>query len=286
LVDEAKVLIEKDAKRHIARITLNNPARRNAIQPEMRTLIAEYLQDVAEDDDIKVLILRGAGGTFTTGADLKYAYDWYKKEGDERRPSQRRRLSVDRANQAWYHKLIGYPKATVVQCESYALGAGLEMTLASDISILGESTKIGMPATRFLGPVLGNLPLFFYRLGPVLTKELLLTGTTKLAGELADRGVFTRIVPDAEVPETVETIAAQIAKMPADGVHLAKEAYRLVEMNQGLAMEEVLSYMLHTFGTNIRFEPDEFNFVRERSKGGTTEAFASRDEYYGDPVAG
>jgi enoyl-CoA hydratase/carnithine racemase len=277
-----KVLYEKDAATHIARITLNNPSKRNALQlPAMGDLLFEYMEDAAYDDDIKVLILRGVGGTWCSGADLSFAYNWYGKDGDtRRRPSQRRRLAVDRREQRWYHLFIGFPKATIVQAETYAYGAGLELALAADISIIGSDTKLGMPAARFLGPILGNLPLFFHRLGPVLAKQLLLTGDTMIASELENRGAFTKVVSPSDVRDEVERMAAKIAKMPADGIHMAKEAYRLVEMANGMALEESLSYFFHTFGTNLRLEPGEFNFVKERSIHGTSGSFAKRDEHF------
>lgn len=279
-MSQAGVVLEKDHDSHIARLTFCNPSKRNAFNPAWNGLMNEYLDDVAGDDDLKVLIVRGEGGTFSSGVDLNYVYDWYAKEGDKRRPSQRRRLSVDRQGQRWFHTFAGYPKATVAQVETYALGLGFELALMADIAVVGESTKIGMPATRFLGPILGNLPLFFYRLGPVLTKRLLLTGDTKTGRELAHLGVFAEVVPDERVAEETEALAARIAKMPADGVHLAKEAYRLVETSQNLGLEEPLSYFLHSMGTNLRFEEDEFNFVRTRSQVGTGRAFELRDDFY------
>ncbi len=132
-----------------------------------------------------------------------------------------------------------------------------------------------MPATRYLGPVLGDLHLFFHRLGPVLAKDLLLTGRTPLASELAHLGVFTRCVPAAQVVECTEEMATLIAKMPADGIVIAKEAYRLVESSMGMGLAEVSSYLLHAYGTNLQFEDDEFNFVRSRSKSGGLAARAS-----------
>lgn len=280
---EDLVLLEKDPAAHIARLTLNNPSRRNAIAGDMRERTLAYLDDVAMDDDIKVLILRGAGGTFTTGADLSAAYDWYGKEGDTRRPSQRRRLAVDRHNQRWYHAYLGFPKVTIAQVEKYALGAGIELALSSDLVVIGRDAKVGMPATRMLGPILGNLHLFFHRLGSTLAKEMLLTGRMFDAAELEPLKIFTKTVEPECVAEETEELAALVAKMPADGIHMAKEAYRLVETMQGYAAADICGYLFHTFGTNLRFEPDEYNFVRTRAASGTTEALQARDRFFDEP---
>ena len=280
-MSDPRVLLEKDHETHIARLTLNDPAHKNCYDPPMRRAMATAMHDVANDDEIKVLLLRGAGSVFCTGADMRNAYRWYETEGDDRRPSQRRKLAVDRESFSFYHDFIGYPKATVAQVEGYALGGGFELALASDISIAAHDTKVGMPAARFLGPVIGNIHLFFHRLGPVLAKRLLLTGETVVVSELSRPDVFTEVVAPEAVADRAEEMAARIAKMPADGIAIAKEAYRLVEQSQAYQGEESASVLFHAFATNLRFEKDEFNFVKERERSGTTEAFKARDAHFG-----
>lgn len=278
----ARVLLEKDHTSHIARLTLNAPERKNSYDPEMRHEMRAAMREVAEDDALKVLLLRGAGGVFSSGADMRNAYRWYETPGDDRRPSQRRKLTVDRDSFGFYRDYIGYPKATVAQVEGFALGGGFELALASDISIVGGDARVGMPAARMLGPVIGNLHLFFHRLGPVLAKRLLLTGEMLPASELAHLGVFTEVVQPERVAARAEELAAQIAKMPADGIAIAKEAWRLVESTQAYQGEESASVLFHAFATNLRFEKDEFNFVKERSGAGTSKALEKRDAHFSD----
>jgi len=278
---DTRVLLEKDHQTHIARLTLNNPDKKNCYDPEMRRAIGAAMDDVAGDDAIKVLLLRGAGAVFCSGADMRNAYKWYETAGDNRRPSQRRKLTVDRESFSFYRDYIGYPKATVAQVEGYALGGGFELALASDISVASRTTRVGMPAARFLGPVIGNIHLFFHRLGPVLAKRLLLTGETVEVSELTKADVFTEVVEPERVAERAEELAAMIAKMPADGIAIAKEAYRLVEQTQAYQGEEAASVLFHAFATNLRFEEDEFNFVKERGQSSTTKAFKARDQHFG-----
>lgn len=277
---DSRVHLAKDAATHLATLTLDNPERKNSYDPEMRRAIGEALADVANDDAIKVLLLRGAGGVFCAGADMRRAYDWYDKAGDERRPSQRRRLTVDRESFGFYHDYIGYPKATVAQVEGVALGGGFELALASDVAVAARDAKVGMPAARFLGPAIGNLHLFFHRLGPALAKRMLLTGEVFEVGALPRSDVFSDVVEPGEVAARAEALAIEIAKMPADGIAIAKEAFRLVEQTHAYQGEEAASVLVHAFATNLRFEPDEFNFVRERSRTGTTEAFKARDAHF------
>ena len=150
-----RVLIDVDHDKRIATITLNNPKQRNSYDAAMRDAIARCLDEVAEDDDLTVVLLRGAGGVFSTGADMNNAYGWYGERGAKSRPSQRRRLTVDRKSFGFYHNLVGFPKVTVGEISGYALGGGFEMALMTDISVIARDTRIGVPATRFLGPALG-----------------------------------------------------------------------------------------------------------------------------------
>jgi enoyl-CoA hydratase len=292
-----RVLFDVDSEKRIATITLNNPGQRNSYDATMRDAVARYLERVAEDDDITVVLLRGAEGVFSTGADMNNAYGWYRDERSREeqkttergekpaksRPSQRRRLTVDRKSFGFYHNLMGFPKVTVGEISGYALGGGFEMALMTDISVIGRDTKIGMPATRFLGPALGSLHMFFHRLGPVLARRLLLTGDIIEAGAIEHLGIFTDTCDPASVTARARYWAEKAAKMPADGVVIAKEAFRLVEQSQAYQGEEVASYLFHAYGTNLQFAPGEFNFVKTRAQHGTKEAFRLRDEHFHVP---
>jgi len=289
-----RVLFEIDPEKRIATITLNNPTQRNSYDAAMREAVARCLDRVAEDDDLTVVLLRGADGVFSTGADMNNAYGWYggpsadetvagEKRSAKSRPSQRRRLTVDRKSFSFYHNLMGFPKVTVGEISGYALGGGFEIALMTDISVIARDTKIGMPATRFLGPALGSLHMFFHRLGPVLARRMLLTGDIIEAAAVENLGIFTETCDPSHVAARARYWAEKAAKMPADGVVIAKEAFRLVEQSQAYQGEEVASYLFHAFGTNLQFAPGEFNFVKTRAQHGTKEAFRLRDEHFNVP---
>src|SRR5246500_5586761 len=285
-VSDGRVLFDMEPDKRIATITLNNPEQRNSYDAAMRDSLARCLDRVAEDDDLTVVLLRGADGVFSTGADMNNAYGWYGEQGSrpsKGRPSQRRRLTVDRKSFGFYHNLMGFPKVTVGEISGYALGGGFEMALMTDISVIARDTKIGMPATRFLGPALGSLHMFFHRLGPVLSRRLLLTGDIIEAGEIENLGIFTDTCDPGSVAARARYWAEKAAKMPADGVVIAKEEFRLVEQTQAYQGEEVASYLFNAFGTNLQFGPGEFNFVKTRAQHGTKEAFRLRDEHFDVP---
>jgi enoyl-CoA hydratase len=284
--DDDRVLFERDPQGRIATITLNNPKQRNSYDAAMRDTISRHLDTAADDDDITVVLLRGVDGVFSTGADMNNAYAWYGQEDSpeaRRRPSQRRRLTVDRKAFGFYHNFMGFPKVTVGEISGYALGGGFEMALMTDISVIARDTRIGMPATRFLGPALGSLHMFFHRLGPVLARRLLLTGDIVEASTVEHLGVFTETCTPEAVTARAWYWAQKASRMPADGVVIAKEAFRLVEQGQAYQGEEAASYIFHAYGTNLQFAPGEFNFVKTRAEFGAKEAFRLRDEHFDVP---
>jgi enoyl-CoA hydratase/carnithine racemase len=292
--EAGRIHLDVDRERHVARLTIDRPERKNAYDPPMREQMREYLHEVADDDDVKVLVLRGAEGVFSTGADMANAYAWYgpnkggKKGSDksERRPSQRRRLAVDRVSFGFYHDFLYFPKVTVAQVETYALGGGFELALMADLAVVGRGAKLGMPGAQLLGPALGNLHLFFHRLGPVLSRRLLLTGETITAAEIEHLGIFTEVCADDRVAARAEHWADRVTRMPADGLAIAKTGFNLVEQTQGYVGEEATGFLMHAFSTNLRFEEDEFNFVKERARHGTSAAFQLRDEHFSVPSDG
>src|SRR5262245_52959021 len=155
--------MERDESTGVARITLDNAERRNCYDPAMREQLGAYFDELALDDATKVVLLRGEGGVFSTGADMGNAYSWYDPAANgssgaggerPRRPSQRRRLSVDRKTFGFYHDLMGYPKVLVAEVRGFALGGGLELALMADLAVVGSDASLGTPATRFLGPAL------------------------------------------------------------------------------------------------------------------------------------
>jgi enoyl-CoA hydratase/carnithine racemase len=274
-----RVHLELDEVAHIARLTIDNPERRNAWDPAMRRQMGRCLDEVAADDGIKVVVVRGAGGVFSSGADMKNAYAWYES-GETRRPSQRRRLGVDRETFAFYHQFLHFPKVTIAQVERYALGGAFELALMADLAVAGQDARVGMPGAQLLGPALGNLHLFFHRLGPVLARRLLLTGDTVTAGEIGHLGVFAEVCEPDRVGDRAEHWAAKVARMPADGLAIAKTGFGLVEQTQAYVGEEAAGFLLHAFATNLRFEEDEFNFVKARAQFGTSRALELRDEHF------
>ncbi|MGA7420595.1 MAG: hypothetical protein WBW80_21570, partial [Acidimicrobiales bacterium] len=101
--------------------------------------------------------------------------------------------------------------------------------------------------------------------------------------ELDKFGIFTETVADDQVAGRATWWAQKIARMPADGIVIAKESFRLVEQLQAYQGEEVASYIFHAYGTNLQFDEGEFNFVKTRAEHGTKRAFELRDAHFEVP---
>ena len=106
-MSDGRILLERDDERGIARLTLSNPERKNAYDPAMRRQLVEVLVELAYDDTTKVVVLRGEGGVFSTGADMNNAYAWY---GDGAKPG-----ANGNANASASANMLNSPAATSSQ---------------------------------------------------------------------------------------------------------------------------------------------------------------------------
>jgi enoyl-CoA hydratase len=92
--------------------------------------------------------------------------------------------------------------------------------------------------------------------------------------------VVNRCVPDEELEATVDDWARRIARHPRDALVTGKAVYQMALDSLGGSQQFWRGTVGHTLGTNLRLEPDEFNFLRERNRGGTGAAFSERDDHY------
>ena len=162
-VSDSRVLMERDESTGIARLTLNNPERRNAYDPRdaraARRVPRRARGGRRHQGRAAARQRRRLQHRCRHGQRLLLVRQGRDRPSDGRsrpqRPSQRRRLSVDRKTFDFYHDFLGYPKVIVAEVRGFALGGGFEMALMADISVVARNTMVGMPATRFLGPALG-----------------------------------------------------------------------------------------------------------------------------------
>jgi len=279
------VIYEKDGE--IARITMNKPEKLNtftfiSVGEDFAELLRAF-REAEDDDDIKVVVLKGAGRAFSAGHDLTkvgFVYGFGTRP-DERRPSQRIRLKMDRDG-LWegFQKILLCRKLTIAQVHGYCIEGGLMLAMACDFIICAEDARLGFPAQR-LGFAGGGEPTFLplvLSIGLRRALDLFITGRVISGKEAAEIGLVTRAVPPDSLEEEVNTLAKALCFYPRDGIAIGKATRHLFYDLLGLTgSAHTIGYITHTLFTNLRYEPGEWNFFRERREKGAKAAFHERD---------
>ena len=274
------------AEGSVVTITMNKPESLNALNIEFSREIDAALTKVEEDDDVKVVVLKGAGKAFSAGYDLGRVYFVYgggtgKPEDKTRRPSQRARLAYDRWRSESLRKIFLLDKITIAQVHGYCIGGGLYMSLCCDLTIAAEDAKIGHSEQRLgFSGAMYVFPIEVMLIGQKKARELLLTGKL-IGGKEAERiGLVNQVVPADQLEEETRKLAQSMTLLPRDGIAIGKATARLAYDSMGLSSAFGEGYLGHTMFTNTRFEPGEFNFIKRRRDVGLRAAVKERDERY------
>jgi enoyl-CoA hydratase/carnithine racemase len=190
----------------IATVTLDSPGKLNAVSVAMWQELRRVFEALAGDDGVRCIVLRGAGGNFAAGADL----DEFGQVHHDVASGRRFHLDTVVPSLA---AIRDVPQPVLAAIEGVCAGGGLQIALACDVRLAAANARFGVPVGRLgLPVVLPELRLLLERLGQAVTAELLLTGRLLDAGQAADKGIVSRIVPAAEfeqrVVETAHAIAA------------------------------------------------------------------------------
>jgi enoyl-CoA hydratase len=276
----------KFAEGAVATITLNKPETLNAMDVELTEDILKALTEAEEDDDVKAVIFKGAGRCFSSGYDLGRVYYVYgggtgKAEEKVRRPSQRARLKYDRWRSESLRRIYTCPKVTIAQVHGYCIGGGLYTVLCCDLAIAASNAKIGHSEQRLVfAGAMYVLPIEVMLIGQKKTRELLLTGKL-VDGDEAERiGLVNKSVPEDKLEDETMKMAQIITLMPRDGLAIGKAMAMVAYETLGLTSSFGQGYLGHTMATNIRFEEDEFNFLKHRRDLGVKGAIKARDKRY------
>lgn len=234
--DTEDLLVERDG--HVVTLTLNRPEAKNSFSANMLGHLAEAWEMVDGDDDVRAVILTGAGGDFCAGADLKML-DANPTPGDE----YARRFEED-ASVAWEALLRSrrLSKPLIAAVEGYAVAGGTEILQTTDVRIAGESATFGVTeVTRGLFPLGGSTVRLQRQIPYTLAMEILLTGRHVSAQEAREIGLIGRVVPDGTALETAREVAAQIA---SNGPLAVQAVKRSVQQSATLPEDEALDVEL------------------------------------------
>jgi enoyl-CoA hydratase len=206
VVDDAPVLLSAATPWGV-RLTLNRPAKLNALSNELVATLSAAIEAASADERVRVIAIEGAGRAFSAGYDLTE-----EAEGAIGGPvAWRDALAVDVAATL---QILDCPKPVIAQVHGYALAGGLELAMACDLVVAAEGTKLGEPEIRYgSAPVTLLMP---YLIGQKKTRELLLTGDLIDAVEAERIGLINRVVPAERLAAEVDALADRLARTPPE----------------------------------------------------------------------
>jgi enoyl-CoA hydratase len=230
------ILVDKEGP--LAYITFNRPKVLNAMNRKTKEEVLAALADLEADDDVRVVIFRGAGEkAFVAGADVR--------EFVGRRPVDQRE---DRRRLGFYEAIADFPKPVIAMIRGYCLGGGCELILACDLRIASKGSKIGQPEINLgLIPGGGGSQRLPRLVGEGKALQLILTGEMISGEEAKAIGLVEEVYPDEELEERTRELALKIAEKSPIAVRLAKEAVRAaarMDLQAGLEYEAALFSLL------------------------------------------
>jgi enoyl-CoA hydratase len=279
------VSYEKDG--HIAHITLNRPKKLNAVSPELVRDWEAAMFEAEEDDDIKVIIFKGAGRAFSAGADLSgvgYVYGMKDpkpgQKGRQRVP-QRVKLKFDRNLFLEFHrKVLLCSKLTIAQLHGYCLGIAFNIVLHCDMIIASEDCKMGHVEERLGQGGMTISPIMVLRAGLTRSMDLCLTGKMIDGRKAVEMALINRAVAADTLDTEVRELAAGLALHPKDGIAFGKAVRHMMYETMGCTKGLVEHFIMHSFQTNRVYDPDEYNFFKQRRDKGVREAAHEKHKYY------
>ncbi len=187
-------------------MVFNNPERRNALGMEMQQAIPEILGDFANDDDVRVVVMSGAGGkAFVSGADIS--------EFEQRRSSPDAIAEYDRISAEASRAYTTMGKPLIAMIQGFCMGGGLLTAMQADLRIASDDSQFGVPAARLgLGYGFGGVKALVDLVGQTHTREILLTGKRFPAEDAMRWGLINRVIPADQLEATVVDLASTIAE--------------------------------------------------------------------------
>ncbi len=199
----------------ILTLTLNNPAHLNALSQTMAAALYDELEKARYQPDIRVILLRGAGGTFCAGGDVKSMKNRTDCYREGRLPQTDTRQNMWNLNRLVL-SVRETKKPVIAWLEGSCAGGGLSLAMACDFSIAEESCKMVFAFAGIgLAPDMGSSLMALNRLGPARATDLFMTGRRFSAADAAAWGLITQAVPAVELKDTITRLASRLASGPS-----------------------------------------------------------------------
>ncbi|MBI3184427.1 MAG: enoyl-CoA hydratase/isomerase family protein [Myxococcales bacterium] len=217
----AEILAEVSDR--VGTVTLNRPAKKNALSIRLRDEVTACLEAWRDSPEVSAVIFRGAGGTFSSGFDRTELLSADKEVQRE----------VYRSSRSYHLAVMSFPKPTIAALEGFALGGGFDLAVLCDVRLAAESAVFGHPEVKFGGPPLVS-PLRRI-VGEGWARDLCLSGRRIDSATAFRIGLVTHLVSSAELYPRALAVAREILEAPALALALTK---RFFLEGQGASMEE------------------------------------------------
>jgi 2-(1,2-epoxy-1,2-dihydrophenyl)acetyl-CoA isomerase len=228
-----EILFEKSG--HVATITLNRPAKRNAYSETMVHEILEALGDARDDDEIRVVILTGAGKGFCAGGDIGRDFQYPARYRGHRLESM---LEMRENMHVLIRFLDRFDKPVIAAVNGAAVAGGLTLALACDFRIAAESAKLGDTSLKFgLIPDEGGAFLFPRFMGLDRAMKMSLLSEVYTAREALELGLVTEVVADEALMARTNELAARLAEGPPIAIRVTK---RMMQKQRSMQLDNAL----------------------------------------------
>ena len=266
----------------VARITLNRPDRLNTIIPPMPDEVVAAVEAAIADEDVKVIVLRGAGRSFCAGFDFGGGFHHWDDQlttGGRWDPGKDFVMATTPSlgPVPKFMSLWRSPKPVIAQVHGWCVGGGSDFALCADLVIASDDARIGTPYSRMWGAYLSGM--WIYRLGLTKAKEHALTGKPLSGAEAAEAGLINRSVPFAELEAEVDAQARQLASIPASQLAAMKLVVNQAYEGMGLASVQTLGPILDGL---MRNTPEAERFIETAEREGVGRVVSERDGPFGD----
>jgi len=229
------VLVERPAE-GVALVRINRPEARNALNMQVRRLLAQHLTAFADDPGVRCIVLTGNDKSFAAGADIKEMAGIGTIE------------MLQRGTAQLWRTIAACPKPVIAAVSGFALGGGCELAMTCDIIIAGESAKFGQPEVKIgIIPGGGGTQRLTRAAGKYKAMRYILTGDVFTAREASGIGLVSEVVPDAEVEKHAIEMAKRIAELPPLAIAQAKECVLRsmdTSLDAGLGLETKATQIL------------------------------------------
>ncbi|MFN3523599.1 MAG: enoyl-CoA hydratase-related protein [Phenylobacterium sp.] len=268
-MSDEPILLTDDPAPHVRRLTLNRPAKRNALSNALRGELFAALEAADRDPEVRVIVLRGAGTCFSSGYDLSSLGELpFHTAGGQ---GQWARHVVEGCFRMW-----DLAKPIIAQVHGWCLAGGSELAVACDLVYVAEDAQIGYPAVRTMSPPDNQYHAWI--VGMRAAMELMLTGDAISGTEAVRLGFANRAFPADRLEDEVLAMAQRIAKVDPELAQLNKRLVHRQMEAMGLRAGLRAGTDLHALGWHTRASREYMAELRQ----GVTQALSSRDSKFGD----